>query len=171
MALVARAMAAWISAACETAGEGSGQRIGWDGETVEQLKLALPEVRGLRASWFCLHIVAILLQVIVKIQVISERENRAAFLRSLSLRRKGHPSGGIHAPWYLPSEIAGTGLGLQRYYKIFQHSTSSAVSTTDPYFMEVRPSVLAVWYVYYALRAGPRRLAAEQDPGCNERSP
>src|SRR5436190_21430939 len=36
-----------------------------------------------------------------------ERENRAAFLRSLSLRRKGHPSGGIHAPWYLPSEIAG----------------------------------------------------------------
>src|SRR5439155_11837 len=55
---------------------------------------------------FCLHIVAIILQVIVKIQVISERENRAAFLRSLSLRRKGHPSGGIHAPWYLPSEIA-----------------------------------------------------------------
>ena len=106
MALVARAMAAGISAARETAGEGSGQRIGWDGETVEQLKLALPEVRGLRASWFCLHIVAILLQVIVKIQVISERENRAAFLRSLSLRRKGHPSGGIHAPWYLPSEIA-----------------------------------------------------------------
>src|SRR2546421_11189666 len=40
-------------------------------------------------------------------QAISERENRAAFLRSLSLRRKGHPSGGIHAPWYLPSEIAG----------------------------------------------------------------
>ena len=109
MALVARAMAAGISAACETAGEGSGQRIGWDGETMEQLKLALPEVRGLRASWFCLHIVAILLQVSVKIQVISERENRAAFLRSLSLRRKGHPSGGIHTPWYLPSEIAEAG--------------------------------------------------------------
>ncbi|PYU83163.1 MAG: hypothetical protein DMG50_09080 [Acidobacteria bacterium] len=62
MALVARAMAAGISAACETAGEGSGQQIGWDGETMEQLKLALPEVRGLRASRFFFHIVAIILQ-------------------------------------------------------------------------------------------------------------
>ncbi len=106
MTLLVRAMAAGVPAARVTPGEGPGQQIGWDGEKAEQLKLALPEVRGLRASWFCLHIVAIMLQVIVKIQVISERENRAAFLRSLSLRRKGHPSGGIHAPWYLPSEIA-----------------------------------------------------------------
>src|SRR3989440_10417488 len=52
-----------------------------------------------------------MLQVIVKIQVISERETRAAFLRSLSLRRKGHPSGGMHAPWSLPSEIAGNRAG------------------------------------------------------------
>src|SRR5205809_5810269 len=87
MTLLVRAMAAGVPAARVTPGEGPGQQIGWDGEKAEQLKLALPEVRGLRASWFCLHIVAIMLQVKMKMQVISERENRAAFLRSLSLRR------------------------------------------------------------------------------------
>jgi hypothetical protein len=50
--------------------------------------------------------VAIILQVKQKKQFISECENRTRFLCCLSLRRKGHPSGGIHAPWYLPSEIA-----------------------------------------------------------------
>jgi hypothetical protein len=35
MPFVVCAMAAGISAARETAGEGSGQHIGWDGETVE----------------------------------------------------------------------------------------------------------------------------------------
>jgi hypothetical protein len=62
---------------------------------MEQLKLALPEVCGLRASWFLLHIVAILLQVKLKMQVISERENRAAFLRSLSLRPNRYLPGWI----------------------------------------------------------------------------
>src|SRR5207302_5913821 len=86
---------------------GSAQRIGWDGATVEQLKLALPEACGLGASRFFFHIVAIILQVKQKKQFISECENRTRFRCCLRLRRKGHPSGGIHAPWYLPSEIAG----------------------------------------------------------------
>src|SRR5207302_9412820 len=85
---------------------GSAQRIGWDGATVEQLKLALPEACGLGASRFFFHIVAIILQVKQKKQFISECENRTRFRCCLSLRRKGHPSGGIHAPWYLSSEIA-----------------------------------------------------------------
>jgi hypothetical protein len=79
-------MAAGIPAACVTPGEGPGQQLGWHGETTEQLKLALPEACGLRASWFVIHIVAILLQVKHKMQVISERENRVRLLPSLGLK-------------------------------------------------------------------------------------
>jgi hypothetical protein len=95
MTLLVRAMAAEVSAARVTPGEGPGQQIGWDGEKAEQLKLALPEVRGLRASWFVLHLVAIILQAKIKMQVISERENRTAFLHSFSLRRNRYLSGWI----------------------------------------------------------------------------
>ena len=88
-------MTAGIPAPRVTPGEGSGQQIGWDGETAEQLKLALPEACGLRTSWFFFHIVAIMLQVKTQMQVISERENRTAFLRSLSLRRNRYLPGWI----------------------------------------------------------------------------
>jgi hypothetical protein len=37
--------------------------MGWDGETAEQLKLALAEACGLRAAWFFYHIAAVILQV------------------------------------------------------------------------------------------------------------
>jgi hypothetical protein len=43
MTLLASAMAAGIPAARVTPGENPGQQIGWDGETAEQLKLALAE--------------------------------------------------------------------------------------------------------------------------------
>jgi len=96
MTFLVRAMAAGVPAARVTPGEGSGQQIGWDGETAEQLKLALPEACGLRASWFLSHIVAILLQVKVEKQAHSERENRTLFLHSLNLKDKGHLSGGFN---------------------------------------------------------------------------
>ena len=63
-------MAAGIPAARETPGESSGQQIGWDGETVEQMKLALTEARGLRAPWFFFHIVVTMLQVKYKCKSI-----------------------------------------------------------------------------------------------------
>jgi hypothetical protein len=44
MTFLVRAMAARVSAPRVTPGESSGQQIGWDEETAEQLKLALPEV-------------------------------------------------------------------------------------------------------------------------------
>jgi hypothetical protein len=56
-------MAAGIPAACETPGEVSRQQIGWHGEMAKQLKLALAEARGLRATWFVFHIEEINLQV------------------------------------------------------------------------------------------------------------
>ena len=96
MTFLVRAMAAGIPAPRVTAGEGSGQQIGWEGETVEQLKLALWEPNGLRTSWFFFHIVAIVLQVKINMQAISERENRTLLLHSLNLRRKGHLSGGFN---------------------------------------------------------------------------
>jgi len=95
MTLLVRAMAAGVPAARVTPGEGPGQQIGWDGEKAEQLKLALPEVRGLRASWFFFYIVAIMLQAKITMQVISERENRTAFLHSFSLRRNRYLPGWI----------------------------------------------------------------------------
>lgn len=107
MPFVVCAMAARISAAGETAGEGSGQQLGWDRETVEQLKFALAEACGLRPLRFFFHIVAIMLQEQQKKQAISECENRTRFLECLSLRRKRHPSRGTHAWWHRPSEIAG----------------------------------------------------------------
>jgi hypothetical protein len=61
MTLLVSAMAAGVPAPGVTPSERPGQQIGWDGEKAEQLKLALAEVCGLRASWFFLHIVAILL--------------------------------------------------------------------------------------------------------------
>jgi hypothetical protein len=96
MALVVRAMAAGIPAPRVTPSEGSRQQIEWDGETAEQLKLALPEACGLRTSWFFFHIVAILLQVKTEMQAISERENRTLPLHSLDLKGKGHLSGGLN---------------------------------------------------------------------------
>ena len=57
------AVASGVPASGVTPSEGPGQQIAWDGEKAEQLKLALPEVCSLRASWFSLHIVAILLRV------------------------------------------------------------------------------------------------------------
>src|SRR5207247_7800005 len=56
MTLVVRAMAAGVPAARVTPGEGPGQQFGWDGEKAEQLKLALSEVCGLRASWLFFNI-------------------------------------------------------------------------------------------------------------------
>src|SRR5260370_244210 len=89
------------------AGEGCGQQIGWEGETVEQLKLALWEPNGLRTSWFFFHIVAIVLQVKINMQAISERENRTLLLHSLNLRRKGHLSGGFNkGDAYVPRYLA-----------------------------------------------------------------
>jgi hypothetical protein len=95
MTLLVSAMAAGIPAPGVTPGEGPGQQIGWDGEKAEQLKLALPEVGGLRASRFSLHIVAIVLQVTLEMQAISERENRTPFLHSPSLRRNRYLTGWI----------------------------------------------------------------------------
>jgi hypothetical protein len=96
MTLLVRTTAVRIPAPRVTAGQGAGQQIGWQGETLEQLKLALPKARSLRAAWlfwFFLHIVVIMLQVTEKIQVIYKRENRGQFLyrlqlegRSLSIR-------------------------------------------------------------------------------------
>jgi hypothetical protein len=64
MTLLVSAMAAGIPAARVTAGEGSGQQIGRDGETAQELELALAEAGGLRASrFFFFHIVVMMLQV------------------------------------------------------------------------------------------------------------
>ena len=95
MPLLVRAMAARITAARVTPGEGPGQEIGGDGEKAEHLKLALPKVCGLRASWFFFHIVAILLQVTVQMQVIPERENRTCFFTASAWRRNRYLSGWI----------------------------------------------------------------------------
>jgi hypothetical protein len=70
------------------------------------LKLALPEMRGPRALRFSLHIVAIMLQVILKTQAISERENRTPFLQSSSLRRRAYLLGRFSEGWCHRSEIA-----------------------------------------------------------------
>jgi hypothetical protein len=96
MTFLVSAMAAGIPAPRVTAGEGPGQQLGWDGETAEQLKLALPEACGLRTSWFFLHIVAIMLQAKAELQVISERENRTLFLHSFNSKGKSHLSGGFN---------------------------------------------------------------------------
>jgi hypothetical protein len=48
MALLVSTTAAGIPAARVTPGEGPGQQMGWNGETMEQLKLALAEVFTLR---------------------------------------------------------------------------------------------------------------------------
>ena len=93
MTLLVSAVASGVPASGVTPSEGPGQQIAWDGEKAEQLKLALPEVCSLRASWFSLHIVAILLQVKEQMQVISERENRTQFLHSLSLRHNRYLPG------------------------------------------------------------------------------
>jgi hypothetical protein len=79
MPLLVRAMAAGIPATRETPSESSGQQIGWDEETVEQMKHALAETRGLRATWFFFHIVVNMLQVKIQMQAHSERENRTEF--------------------------------------------------------------------------------------------
>lgn len=92
MTLLVSAMAARVPAPGVTPGEGPGQQIGRDGEKAEQLEFALPKVRGLRALWFLFNIVAIVLQVNDKMQVISERENRTLLVDSLNLRGKGHLS-------------------------------------------------------------------------------
>ena len=63
MALVVGAMATGIPAPREIPGEVSGQQISWDGKTVKQLKFALAEARGLRATGFFSHIVQVTLQV------------------------------------------------------------------------------------------------------------
>jgi hypothetical protein len=64
MTLLVSAMAAGIPAARVTAGEGSGQQIGRDGETAQELKLALAQAGGLQASrFFFFHIVVMMLQV------------------------------------------------------------------------------------------------------------
>jgi len=97
MAFLVSAMAARIPAARETSGEGSGQQIGRDGETVEQMKLALAKTCGLRAAGFLFHIVALILQVTKKMQALSECENRTQSLYGLRSEGKAHPSGLIHA--------------------------------------------------------------------------
>ena len=97
MALLVSAMAARIAAAGETPGEGSGQQIGWDGETVEQMKFALTKTCGLGAARFSFHIVAIMLQDKEEMQAFFERENRTQFLYRLSSEGKAHQSGLIHA--------------------------------------------------------------------------
>ena len=86
MPLLVRAMAAGIPATRETPGESSGQQIGRDGETVEQMKHALAEARGLRAPWFFFHIVVTMLQVKQQCNVLFKRENRTLFPYRLSLR-------------------------------------------------------------------------------------
>ena len=106
MPLLVRAMAAGIPAARVTPGEGPGQQIGRHGEKAEQLNLALPEVRGLRAWWLFFHIVAIMLQAKITRQVISERANRTAILESLRLRRNRYFPAWIEWRWRLRSEIA-----------------------------------------------------------------
>jgi hypothetical protein len=50
MPLLVSTTAAGIPAARVTPGEGPGQEIGWNGETLKQLKLALAEVFALRVS-------------------------------------------------------------------------------------------------------------------------
>src|ERR1700745_2656233 len=55
-----------------------------------------------------------ILQVKWKKQIISECENKTRCLSCLSLRRKSHPSGGIHARWYLPSEIVAAVTAVRR---------------------------------------------------------
>ena len=72
MAFVVCAMAAGIPAAGVTPGEVSRQQIGRDGETAKKLKLLLAEARGLRATWFVLHMRAVNLQVSEKNQALSD---------------------------------------------------------------------------------------------------
>ncbi|PYV22376.1 MAG: hypothetical protein DMG27_18330 [Acidobacteria bacterium] len=62
MTLVLSAVAAGIAAAGVTSGEGAGQQVGGNRKAPEQLKLALAEARGLRPTWFPVHIVAMVLQ-------------------------------------------------------------------------------------------------------------
>ncbi len=90
-------MTAGIPAARETAGEASGEQIGWDGETAEQMKLALAKACGLRAAGFVCHIVAIILQAKREMQALFERENRMQFFYRLALIGKARPSGLLHA--------------------------------------------------------------------------
>jgi hypothetical protein len=61
------------------------------------MKFVLTKTRGLGARSFLLHIVAILLQVMKKMQAFYERENRAQFLYRLSPEGKAPQSGLIHA--------------------------------------------------------------------------
>jgi hypothetical protein len=95
-----------------------------------------------------------MLQVIKKKQVISECENRARFLYCLSLQRKGHPSGGIHAPWYLSSEIAALrsrgvraeliALCLGRYG--LQHEKAYSVGLKSATYRFCSRAVIQVWW-------------------------
>src|SRR2546429_9980377 len=82
-----------IPAAGETAGEVSRQQIGRDGETAKQLKLALAEVCGLRATWIVFHMREVNLQVSDKNQALSECENRAVFLNCNSLKHERYSKG------------------------------------------------------------------------------
>ncbi len=131
MAFLVSAMAARIPAAGETAGEGSGQQIGWDGETAEQMKFVLTKTSGPRAARFLFHIVAMMLQDKQKMQAFSERENRTQFLYCLSSEGKAHPSGLIHARYSLPSEIADAGFPSAQDALRLRKETSSRLRACE----------------------------------------
>lgn len=61
VAVVPGAVAARVAAACVTAREGAGQKIGRYGKAAEELELSLTQARGLGSARLAIHIVATML--------------------------------------------------------------------------------------------------------------